>query len=205
MNPSAVKINKIMIEAIDKFKSDKIGFIKLKVDSVSLENDAKIPGIILLRGNSVSTLILLTCEEDISIGKEEYVLLTSQPRLAAGEESLLELPAGMLDEEDNLHVKAIQEVEEETGLKIKNEELKLLNKQGHHTSPGLLDEKVYFFFTKLILKRKELNAINNKLTGLRKEGELITLKLMPISEALNQTNDIKILSAYTLYQMRAKE
>ena len=57
---------------------------------------------------------------------------------------------------------------------------------------------------RLFLHRKEmteeeLTALQGKLTGLREEGELITLQVLPLDDLWQATPDAKALSALLLY------
>ena len=54
---------------------------------------------------------------------DKQVILTLQPRIPAGSLSLAELPAGMLDDSGTFAGGAAKEIEEETGLKIAENEL----------------------------------------------------------------------------------
>ncbi|PSR83962.1 hypothetical protein BD289DRAFT_461100 [Coniella lustricola] len=103
------------------------------------QNESKLPGVIFLRGPAVGMLVVLipddsnpasastsaseTTLNDDDNEKEAYVVLTVQPRIAAGSLGFVELPAGMLDDESNFAGVAARELEEELGLVIKQDEL----------------------------------------------------------------------------------
>lgn len=59
--------------------------------------------------------------------EERYVLLTVQPRVAAGSLEFVELPAGMVDEEGEFVGTAAREIEEELGIRIEERELRNLS------------------------------------------------------------------------------
>jgi ADP-sugar diphosphatase len=54
---------------------------------------AQLPGIVFARGGAVAILMLLECEG------QKYAVLTEQARVPVGR-TILELPAGMLDDDD---------------------------------------------------------------------------------------------------------
>jgi hypothetical protein len=54
---------------------------------------AQLPGIVFARGGAVAILMLLECED------QKYAVLTEQARVPVGR-TILELPAGMLDDDD---------------------------------------------------------------------------------------------------------
>lgn len=56
-------------------------------------------------------------------GQPDKIILTLQPRIPVPHFSFPELPAGMLDGSGNFSGKAAEEIKEETGLIIKEDEL----------------------------------------------------------------------------------
>ena len=75
-----------------------------------------LPGAIFLRGASVGMLVLLQPDDlPRDSQKEKHVLLTVQPRIAAGGLQFVELPAGMVDK-GTFGGTAAREIEEELGL-----------------------------------------------------------------------------------------
>lgn len=176
-----------------------------------------------MRGSSVAMLLVLqpddVPEKDES---EKYVLLTVQPRLAAGSLAFAEIPAGMLDDAGSFSGGAAKEIEEETGLVVKDEELLDLTalamrnndgegngkelQKGVFTTPGACDEFVPVFLYQKRLPREEMEAFKGKLTGLRGESEKITLKVVRLEELWREgARDAKTLSAWALYQGLKKE
>jgi ADP-ribose pyrophosphatase len=113
----------------------------------------------------------------------ESVYLVLQPREAVGEEALLEIPAGKLDEEgeDPLDT-AKRELAEEIGKGAR--EWKELTT--FYTSPGLLDEKMYLFLaTDLYDESAETD-----------ENERIEIERVPLAElddAIRRCHDSKSL------------
>lgn len=154
----------IDVKDVDMF-GDKVGFIKAVVD---LKIDGKkIPGITFIRGDSVSILTEIRTESN------SYFVLVYQPRVPVGD-FIYENPAGMMDESGDPAGVSIQEIEEETGIKIKKENLKFLDSV--YTSPGFTDEVVHLYHVILNMTEYEVLKLNNRLTGT--ENELISLKVV---------------------------
>jgi hypothetical protein len=110
-------VKKITIQSFDMF-GPRMGFVKF-VSDVTDKEGRQIPSIVFMRGASVGMLIVITCEED----KTQHTILTVQPRVPCGKYALEELPAGMLDQSGSFIGAAAKELEEETGLKVKEKEL----------------------------------------------------------------------------------
>ncbi|KAJ1672658.1 hypothetical protein EV182_006753, partial [Spiromyces aspiralis] len=132
-----IQINAIRVTSLTLFKSNKIGFINFAVDA-SWKDDAhaSIPGQVFMRGGSVAILLIVRPETSLPSGdsstpkytpsyldKTGHVVLTVQPRLPIANLSMSELPAGMLDDSKQFAGKAAQEIEEETGIKINEDDM----------------------------------------------------------------------------------
>ncbi|EFR00760.1 nudix hydrolase 14 [Nannizzia gypsea CBS 118893] len=208
----------ITVQAVDYFGPKKLGFVKFKAD-VSTDDGDKLPGSVFLRGGSVGMLLILQPDDlPDSSNDEKQVVLTVQPRIPAGSLTFTELPAGMIDEHGSFAGAAAQEIHEETGLVIKQDELinmsslALLTKDRKagedddlqsavYPSPGGCDEFIPLFLCEKRLPRQDIQQMQGKFTGLRKEGEMITLKLVPLSRLWKEAaKDAKALSAWALYQ-----
>jgi ADP-sugar diphosphatase len=68
-------------------------------------------------------MILQPDDVDATSEDDKWVLLTVQPRLAAGSLAFTEIPAGMIDDSHSFSGAAAKEVEEETSIKITEDEL----------------------------------------------------------------------------------
>ncbi|KAK2810393.1 hypothetical protein FQN49_008537 [Arthroderma sp. PD_2] len=223
-------LRNISIQAVDHFGANRIGFIKFKAD-VSTDDGDKLPGSVFLRGGSVGMLLVLQ-PNDIpkTSNDEKHVVLTVQPRIPAGSLTFTELPAGMIDEHGSFAGAAAKEIHEETGLSIKQEELvdmsslALLGSPSNQSdtdndvidreslqnavypSPGGCDEFIPLFLCEKRMSRADIRQMQGRLTGLRKEGEMITLKLVPLDELWREAaRDAKALSAWALYQGLKKD
>jgi ADP-sugar diphosphatase len=171
-----------------------------------------LPGAIFLRGASVGMLVLLQPDDLPPNSQEEkHVLLTVQPRIAAGGLQFVELPAGMVDD-GTFKGSASKEIEEELGLKIHEDELVNLTElaipekeeeicpRAIFPSAGGCDEFIPIFLHEKRIPRQQLAEWTGKLTGLREEGEKITLKLVKLEDLwLEGARDAKALAAWALY------
>jgi ADP-ribose pyrophosphatase len=113
----------------------------------------------------------------------EYVYLVHQPREAVGEEALLEIPAGKLDEEgeDPLDT-AKRELAEEIGKGAR--EWKDLTT--FYTSPGLLDEKMHLFLATDLYDESAETDENERI-------EIERVPLAKLDDAIARCHDSKSL------------
>lgn len=151
------------------------------------------------------------------------MILTLQPRIPAGSLRMAELPAGMLDDSGTFAGGAAKEIEEETGLRVPEgqlvdmTELALPDSNTQHAagerlqratypSPGGSDEFVPLFLFQKRVPRSQLEGWQGRLTGLRDEGEKITLKLVRLEELWREgARDAKALAAWALYEGLRRE
>ncbi|XP_044956641.1 nudix hydrolase 14, chloroplastic [Hordeum vulgare subsp. vulgare] len=198
-------LRQILIQGVDMF-GQRVGFLKFKADIVDEETRAKIPGIVFARGPAVAVLILLESKG------QTYAVLTEQARVPIGK-FILELPAGMLDDENGDFVgTAVREVEEETGIKLNLEDMVDLTALLDPAtgckmlpSPGGCDEEIGLFLYRGHVDDETIRALQGKETGLRDHGELIKLRVVPYDQLWRSTADSKALSAIALYEMAKKE
>ena len=164
--------------------------------------------------------------EDARGDDEKHVILTVQPRIAAGSLAFTEIPAGMLDD-GSLKGAAASEIEEEAKLKVKESDLIDLSQlalkdvpvtpwtsptsktakgseiveDAMYPSVGACDEFIPILLCQKRLTRRHMNWLKGKATGLRDEGENITLKLVPLGKAWREAGrDAKTLAAIALYE-----
>lgn len=142
-------------------------FALIKMDAYSLDGKKLLPTV-LIRGDFVA---VLTCLIDKETHKR-YFLLVKQRRVADGS-IFYEHPAGMCDNDTDPWQVAVKEIEEETGLKITKDDLCMLHEKPLYSSPGLLDEKGYFFCCEIYMTNSEINSFKNRLTGAIEEHEFI--------------------------------
>jgi len=173
------KLREIRIQSVDWFGSGekkRLGFVKLQAQ-ITNDEGAYLPG-------------------------------------AAGALSFSEVPAGMLDDSGTFAGGAAKEIEEETGLQVRADELLDMTalamegeqneqqlQKGVYSTAGGCDEFVPIFLYQKRISRKELQDFQGKLTGLRNEGEKITLKVVKLDDLWKEgVRDSKTLSALALYQ-----
>ena len=125
----------------------------------------------------------------------------------------------MLDDSGTFSGGAAKEIAEETGLQVQASELidmtmlALSNadneenlQQGVYPSPGGCDEFIPIFLWQKRIPREQLKEWQGKLTGLRNEGEKITLKLTRLEELWKSGGrDGKTLAAWALYEGLRRE
>ncbi|CAG8519693.1 10794_t:CDS:2 [Paraglomus brasilianum] len=205
-----LEIKKIEIQNVDYFGS-KIGFVKFKVDARLVDNGKNVPGIIfMVRGGSVAVLLILKSKDGDNV-TEEHAVLTSQARLAVPSLSFQEIPAGMLDGSGNFCGKAAEEIKEETGIEITENDLIDMTDLTHGTafrgvypSPGGCDEFMRLCLCVKEMKREDVLKLEGKLSGMRDHGESITVRLVKLDD-LWKIPDMKALSALALYHALRKE
>ncbi len=153
-----------------------------------------------LANDSAVILVVLCCEGTA------FTVLVRQDRDAVGEKGFLEVPAGRV-EEGSVKSVALKEIEEELGLVVSPDELRLLTKLGEEvaTSPGSSSEMQTFFCVVREVSAAELDAMRGKQTGLEEEGESLTCEVIEFAALPHVARrDAKSLVAWTLYQQSRK-
>lgn len=198
-------LKKVLIQSVDMF-GERVGFLKFKAEVVDKATGSKLPGIVFARGGAVAILMVLECDG------ESYAVLTEQARVPIGR-TILELPAGMLDDDSGDFIgTAAREVKEEIGIHISSGDLINLtafldpstgNKM--FPSPGGCDEEISLLFYGGHVKKEVVEALHGRETGLRSEGELIRVHIVPYKTLWRVTADSKALAAIAIYEMAKKE
>jgi 8-oxo-dGTP pyrophosphatase MutT (NUDIX family) len=167
-------------------------FVVMSVTVVGAKN----PYTIVLRGPTVVILPVFRCKG------VEYTLVTLQRRLACGERYFAEIPAGMTDGKDVIS-KALQELEEETGHVIRQDQLRSLHDVPVQPSPGIMEESMHFFYFVEDIDQKKMDLFRDKLTGAKDEGEDIILKVVRLDELLvHAPHDMKAHFAHNKYRSK---
>ncbi|XVE64952.1 hypothetical protein DITRI_Ditri07aG0142700 [Diplodiscus trichospermus] len=198
-------LTQVLIQGVDMF-GKRIGFLKFKADIIDKVTGKKVPGIVFARGPAVAVLILLESEG------VTYAVLTEQVRVPTGR-LVLELPAGMLDDDKGDFVgTAVREVEEEIGIHLNLEDMVDLTaflepSTGFKVfpSPGGCDEEIGLFLYRGHVDKNIITQLQGKETGLRENGELIKVRIVPYEKLWRMTPDAKTLMAVAIYEMAKKE
>lgn len=211
--PTRFRLVQITVQSVDRF-GENIGFMKMAT-LVQNDQNEKLPGIVFMRGGSVAILMIIRPLDD---EEERFVIMTQQPRIPAGSLSFFEIPAGMIDKAGTFAGAAAQEIKEETGLSISQDELidmtgkALANTQmpesflqkAMYPSPGGSDEYIALFLWERAMSRMDINELRNRLAGV--QNEKITVKLVKYGELWKEgARDAKTLAALALYEGLARE
>ncbi|XP_057520073.1 nudix hydrolase 14, chloroplastic-like [Amaranthus tricolor] len=205
LNDGIMSLNKVLIQGVDYF-GKRIGFLKFKAEIIDKETGKQVPGIVFARGPAVAVLILLECED------ETYAVLTEQVRVPVGR-FVLELPAGMLDDEEGDFIgTAVREVEEETGIHLNKEDTIELTaflepSTGRKVFPsaGGCDEEIAVFLYQTRVSKEIIQQLQGKRTGLQEHGELIKVHVVPYKQLWRATADSQVLMAIALYEMAKRD
>uniref|UniRef100_A0A5B7BEW4 Nudix hydrolase domain-containing protein n=1 Tax=Davidia involucrata TaxID=16924 RepID=A0A5B7BEW4_DAVIN len=201
----AMSLRQVLIQGVDMF-GKRVGFLKFKADVIDKETGKKVPGIVFARGPAVAVLILLDSDG------ETFAVLTEQARVPVGR-LILELPAGMLDDDKGDFVgTAVREVEEETGIRLNLDDMVDLTafldpSTGCRVfpSPGGCDEEISLFLYRGHVGKEIITQLQGKQTGLHERGELIKVHVVPYERLWRMTADAKALMAIALYEMAKRE
>ncbi|XP_078448025.1 nudix hydrolase homolog 14 [Wolffia australiana] len=200
-----MSLKHVHIQGLDMFGS-RLGFVKFKADVIDNETGQKVPGIVFSRGPAVAVLIILKS------GGKDFVVLTEQARVPVGR-VILELPAGMLDDDgDDVVGTAVREVEEETGISLSLADMinltALLDPATGckiFPSPGGCDEEISLLLYKGNVDEGVIRSLRGKQMGLRDHGELIKVHVIPYQKLWRTTADAKVLAAIALYEMAKRD
>ncbi len=154
-----------------------------------------LPNIALIRGDVCVIVPLLIDEQS----REERLLMVKQRRIGHGSLAL-EFPAGMLDRNINEPRKVAQnELFEETGLHVSENELFTLTDQILFSSPGIHDEGVYYFGCKITLSHEEFNSFHEKSINNTSDNEHIIVTLKTRGECKMETSSLQALLGLYLF------
>lgn len=192
-----LKINQIEEHFTRRRYNGEVLFSLLMLDADAPEGD-KIPPVCFLKGEVVSILVCLIDAQT----KEKYLLLVKQRRIAEGGFTY-EHPAGMVDGTKTPLEIAIQEVREETGLEVtENQLINLSPNKRLFPSTGTSDEAMYMFCCEIELEKAQIDALNNQNMGTDYEFERITTHVLPFLEGhslINNTNGLLLNYLYLSY------
>ncbi|WP_337044044.1 NUDIX hydrolase [Emticicia sp. 17c] len=197
---NGLKINHIEQHYTRYRYNGEILFSLLMLDADTPEGD-KIPPICFMKGEVVSVLICLIDKAT----QDKYLLLVKQRRIAEGGFTY-EHPAGMVDGTKTPLEIAVQEVREETGLSITEEQLIDVTPQKRvFPSTGTSDEAIYLYYCEIPMSIQEIDALHNKQMGTDYEFERITTHIMPFAEGHRLINNTNALLLSYLYLAKVQD
>ena len=192
-------VRSIDIPAVTMFGS-RIGFMFINADIVRADDGSPVPGAAFLRGGTVIILVILRCEG------QEYVVIVRQPRSPVGSIAFAETPAGMLDGSGKFAGKAAQELKEELGLEIREEDLIDMTKlvfstsvRGIYASAGGSDEFGRFMLYRRDVTSEELASFKSRKTGAVGESERIVTDVIPLQDLWTTSPSSGTFTALYLY------
>lgn len=151
--------------------------INVRVDDVSLPNGETSKRELISHQGGVAI---------IPVTREGKILFVKQYRKAI-EKTLIEIPAGLIDEGEDPSETAVRELEEETGYTAKN----ISFVTSFYPSPGYTDELNYIYFS------NELERLEEIIHG--DDDEFIEVIALTLTEAKQYVRDKKIHDAKTIY------
>ena len=154
-----------------------------------------LPEIVLIRGHAC---VIVPMVRNRDTGEERFVMIR-QWRTGSGLLSL-EFPAGMVDRESDPTLVAVRELQEETGLTVKRQEVHPLTDKLLYTSAGLQDEGIYFYGCLVELEAAEYASLENRLTGAEHEEEHITVTLKTREQGEAETTSAQVRLGFFLFE-----
>lgn len=103
------------------------------------------------------------------------------------ERTLIEIPAGKIEPNEEPHITALRELEEETGYTSE----KLQHITSFYTSPGFADELIHLYFT------NDITKLDKPIQG--DEDEFLEIIELTLEEAEQYAKEQKIYDAKTAY------
>ncbi|SFD52002.1 ADP-ribose pyrophosphatase [Lentibacillus persicus] len=152
--------------------------VKLQVDDVTLPDGNTSKRELIKHSGAVGI---------IPVTKDNKIVFVEQYRKPL-EKSLVEIPAGKLEKEEEPVVTARRELEEETGYTV-TEPMEFIT--SFYTSPGFADEIMYLYLA------ENLEPMENPAAG--DEDEFIELIELTLEEAKQYAQELRIHDAKTNY------
>lgn len=205
INPDDMTVQRVEIFHGYKFGRN-LGFAYMEVLSTHTKTGKNLPGVVFLRGDSVACLIVIEEEET---GKLFFVLV-EQVRVPSGRKKT-EGSAGMADEEvTELSGPMIKEIEQETGIKVKNtgtknadpkKQFNYLEKLGvMEPSPGGTRERIHLYWYQVKMSSAKIAELHNKniINEEADKAEILKVFVKPFNfNEVDDTDDCKMICAMT--------
>jgi len=139
----------------------------------------KIPRCVLITGDSVVIVPMLTCTDDGEI----YTLMVEQRRVADGN-NVVEFAAGGMELESDPKIVACLEIQEELLLTVSTTELIPLTNEPVQVVPSSLEGRMHFFSFEKEVSLSYLEEMNDRNSGCEEEKEYIRIKVCKMSEVV---------------------
>lgn len=153
--------------------------ISLQVDDVELPDGNKSKREIVKHPGAVAI---------IAITDDNQIIFVEQYRKPL-ERSLIEIPAGKLEPNEQPETTALRELEEETGYTTN----KLDYITAFYTSPGFADELIHIYYTNELIRLDEPVALD--------EDEFVEVHYLSLEESEQYMLEQKIYDAKTVYAL----
>ena len=169
------------IELLSGISRDGINLFAAFLDCRLLTPEGnEIPRCVVIGGDSVVIVPVLTCYED----REIYTMMVEQRRIVDGDFNK-EFPAGSTVNEEDPKTIACQELKEELHLNVSPEELIPLTTDLVKMNPSVLDARVHFFYFERQVSRSFLEEMDGCHTGCFKDHEYINVRVHKMAEVAN--------------------
>ena len=169
-------------------------FALVELDATTPEGP-KIPPVCFIKGEIVSVLVCLIDEDS----GEKYNLLVKQRRICNGA-NIYEQVAGMVDREDDPLEVAVKEVEEETGVMVRPDQVHRLNDEVLFSTTGTSDEAMHFYYCELTMSHDQIWSYHAQETGEESEHEHIITHVATFPEAKRLIQNCNGLLNIYLYE-----
>lgn len=165
------------MEIIERtIKSEKVysgKILSVKLSTVELPDQKYSKREIVLHDNAVAVVAI----------HDDKILLVKQYRISV-DKIIYEVPAGMIEHDENPKDAALRELEEETGYRAKN--IEYLTE--FYSTPGFCTEKLSIFYA------EDLEFVGQNLD----EGENLEVVEMPLKEAMSMIESGEIMDGKTI-------
>mmetsp|Transcript_18793 Transcript_18793/g.28566 ORF Transcript_18793/g.28566 Transcript_18793/m.28566 type:complete len:588 (-) Transcript_18793:132-1895(-) len=207
-----IEVRHVEIQSVD-FIDEEIDGVKIQTHCVLIDEELdgaeeEISSICYLCDTRVGVLLELACVDDGS----SWSILVDQPRVPIGSVSTLELPVGILDEdEEKLFGYEIDEIEEACGLSINMNDLIDLSQEAYSKSsvdnasglcpsPSHSGEQVKIMYMKQKISKAHLLGMRARFSKQREEGLAVTMRVVPTQDIWKVSSDMKVMCALFLLQ-----
>lgn len=160
--------------------------VRLRHEKLNGDMSAPITRLCLHRGHGVA-IVLYEKESDCLIFTEQF----RYPAYEHGPGWLIELPAGIVEANDDPIDTARRETEEETGYVVETSRLKYL--YTFYLSPGGSSERITLYYADVTPQDMKADG-----GGLESEGEYVRVVKMPLSEVRAKMQEGEFMDAKTL-------